>query len=867
MASAPRPNDITSDRLAVGDEVPAYFEMADDPDEIEIIDADEDGAFADMPGERIEAEPPNEGFYDNLAKCWQGGPILDRISSELLRLIEMDKEARGKRDEQYEEGIKRTGMGKEAPGGAEFEGASRAVHPMITEACIDYQSRVMKELFPHSGPVKPSILGKVTKAKTDKAQRIADHMNWQITTQIKGARTTFEVLLAQVPLGGSQFIRQRWDHVLKRPEWQFASIDKVLVPFSAANFQSAKRKTFIDRVDMIEMRQRMASGMYLEIDLAMASILAEPTASEQASRKVEGLEDPGQNLDGDRDLYETMAYLELTDDMVSALSGTGGDEKAGDFCPYLITIDEVTKQVLSVYRAWEDKDPAREPLDHMFEFEFMPWKGPYAIGFPQLIGGLSAAATGALRGLLDSAHVNNTPSGLLMKGSGTSGQSVMPDPGTLKEIDVGTEADDIRKRVMPMPFNPPSQVLFLLLGFLVEAAKGVVRSSMDDTPASGMSANTPVGTQISRVEEGLVAFTAVHGRAHAALNRLLIGLHRLNRLYLPEEIKVDAKGDEILVRREDYEGPCDVMPVSDPTIFSETQRLNQNSYIQQRSLVNPQLYKQREVELAGLRLIKWPDPESLLNDVPQAEETNAVTENLRMSLGQPVEVFPEQDHLAHIQVLLDFMKEPSLGGNPLFAPIFMPAALHHAMNHIAYFYAEHTEKTALEAAGMTAEQIKVDEPEAKQAYDRLLAMASQKVLPEIGQALGGALPVLMQAMQKLQAMQPKPPVDPAEAAVQAAAAETQRKTQADQAGNQLDTAKLQSDHALASQKQTSDAEAKDRANQIAAAAVVAKEKGDEIRAQTDLETTVRDNATAIRISEEKIASGTPSRFSNGQSMT
>lgn len=853
MAAPPRPNELPPDRLSAARDEGEYFDLADDPDEVEIVETDPGAAFADLPGQREESTPPDEGFYKNLAELLPPN-IKDQISTSLIRLIEMDKESRAKRDEQYEEGIKRTGMGKDAPGGAAFEGASRVVHPMITEACIDYQSRIMKEIFPPSGPAKPSMIGAVTKRKTEKARRVSEHMNYQITRQIKGARTTLEVLFAQVPLGGSQYIRQHWDHGAKRPDWQFASVDRVLVPFAAADFASAKRKTFIDTIDEVEFKKRIAMGMYLDLDLPRMSQVSERTRSEKASEKVEGVEDPGLNLDGDRDLYETMTYLEVTEAMLEAF-GEDPKEEQDEMAPYLVTIDVASKQMLSMYRCWEDGDSDREPIEHLFEFSFIPWRGPYGIGFPQIIGGLSGAATGALRGLLDSAHVNNIPSGLILKGSGIGGQSRMPSPGELVEIEAGTETDDVRKRVMPMPFNPPSSVLFSLLGFLVDAAKGVVRTSLDETPQN-TAPNTPVGTQISRVEEGLVVFSAIHGRAHAGMDRLLRGLHRLNRLYLPEEVKVDAAGEEIMVSREDYEGPCDVMPVSDPTIYSDLQRFGQIAAIQQRQMVVPTLYKAYAVEEAFLKLIKWPDPKSLLNEIPEAKEENAVNENLRMVLGQPVAVYPDQDHLAHIQVLLDFMKSPALGANPLFAPTFLPAALKHGMEHIAYYYATHTEATVTQAAGAAQQELAGDEPEVKQAFDKLLAQASQSVVPEIMRALQGVLPVLAQAMAQVKALQPPPPMDPATAAVQAAAAETQRKTADDQAGHQLDAAKQTSDTQIAQQK-----------NAIAAAAVNAKTSGDQLASDTKLATTDRDNATALEISESKVDSGQVSRFTNGQSMT
>jgi hypothetical protein len=837
---------------AEGIDVGEYLSIGTDPDAIQITPAEDGGAYVEMPGEgeREDQDPPDNSFYANLAAVIPPA-TQQKIVTDLLRRIEEDKDGRKKRDEQYEEGIRRTGLGKDAPGGADFEGASRAVHPMMEEACIDYESRVIKELMPLTGPVKPNVLGVPTAEKVAKADRVAAHMNYQITQQIKEARSVMETVLTQVPLGGSQFIRLFYDHRLKRQRWEFASVDKVHVPANAADFQSSHRKTFEDKISEVEYRQRVDQGMYLDLGLNPPSQQPEPTKSESASHKVEGVDPSMLNLDGDRTIYETMTYLEVTEDMAEVLDV----EEAKGLYPYLITIDENSKAMLACYRCWEDGDEAREMIDNLFEFPFIPWRGALAIGFPHIIGGLSAAATGSLRALLDSAHASNALGGYILKGAGAGGQTRQPTIGTWTELDGSLETDDIRKRVLPFSFSQPSTVLFQLLGWVTEAAKGVVRTSLDDTPADG-NQNVPVGTQMSRVEQGLVVFSAIHGRAHAAFNRLIAGMYRLNRLYLPAVLKVDASGKEIMVRRADYQGPCDVEPVSDPTIYSDQQRFAQLNYIQARAMAVPQLWKMREVELAGLKLIRWPDPEALLQPQPIPHELNAVNENLALTLGQPVQAFPEQNHLAHLQVLLDFMKSPALGANPLIAPAFLPGALKHAVEHIVYHYVQTTVAIVRNAAGKEPTELFSRDPVVKAKLDEVLAQASQGVVPSVEQAMQGAMPVLQQAMVMMKSMMPPPPMDPAAAAVQAATAETARKGAADQAGHQLDAAKLQSDTQTKQQQNAIQAER----NQIMADNASASD-------QTKIETTRLDNETALEISADRVNSGAASGFKNGESMT
>lgn len=866
----PRDRQAAIPALTEGADVAEYLELPGDPDEIVLTETPDGGAFVDMPGEREESTPPDEGFYANLAERLPDH-IRRRIVADLIQRIEEDKESRKPRDKQYEEGIKRTGLGKDAPGGADFEGASRVVHPMMTEACIDYQSRVMKELWPPSGPVKPKILGSVTTEKTERAKRKTEHMNWQTTTQMKEARAVLETTLTQVPLGGSQFIRLWQDHRLKRPRCEFASVDNIHLPANAADFASASRKTFEDKVSAVEFRQRVDAGLYIDPGLPAPSMLDEKSAAETASDKVEGVIDPTTNLDGDRSIYETQTYLDVSEEAAEAL---GDDiEQAGDLNPYLISIDVSGREMLGMYRNWEEHDPAKEPIEHLFEFPFLPWRGALSIGFPQIIGGLSAAATGALRALLDSAHIANVASGYVLKGAGISGQTRSPRPGELVEVDAGMEADDIRKRILPTGMVQPSPVLFQLLGAVTEMAKGVVRTSLDDAPAGQGNTPVPVGTQMSRVEEGLVVFSAVHGRAHAALDRFLAGLHRLNRLYLPEQVKVDAKGTEIMVRRKDYEGPCDIMPVSDPTIYSDQQRFAQLGYIQSRMMVAPQLWNAREVELAGLRLIKWPDPETLLVAPADPEEANAVVENLNMGLGKGAIVFAHQDHLAHIQAHMDFLKSPALGSNPMIAPAFLAKALPHIAEHILNFYAVHTVNTVEAAARKKVGDLLSNDEDIKGMFDQLLGQASQIIVPEVEQAVSGAMPILLEAFQHLQQLQPKPPMDPALAAVQAAQAETQRKTAADQASQQQSAAELAAkthlDAAGQQQQAQTDAEKlalQQQANAIQADRVAAIREGQQMTAQTKLATTAADNQTAMDISSAKIESGHGSSMTDGGSL-
>lgn len=752
-----------------GEELGEMLELPED-EEAEVEDTEDGGAIVRF-GEE-EAPASESEFYANLAESMPEADM-DAVAQDLLGQISKDKEARSKRDEQYEEGLRRTGLGDDAPGGASFQGASKVVHPMLTEVCVDFSARAVKELFPPEGPAKDYIFGEVTAEKVAKAERKTKYLNWQLTQQMPEFRAELEQLLTQVPLGGAQYLKLSWDANKKRPTPLFIAIDDIYLPFAATNFYSAERKTHVQYVTEIEYLQRVRSGMYRDVDLPVASVEPDYSKSEVANNKIEGRDSNAYNDDGLRTIFEIYVISDL-------------EEKYG-LAPYIISIDKITGKVLSIYRNWREDDETMEEMQWIIEFPFIPWRGAYPIGIPQMIGGISAAATGALRALLDSAHIANFPGMLKLKGGREGGQSERIDPTEVKEIEGGAFSDDIRKIAMPIPFNQPSQTLMALLGFLVEAGKGVVRTTLEDIADN--QGNMPVGTQLARIEQGMAVFSAIHARLHDAMGRTLKVLHRLNQMYLEDE-EVKSETGELLVKRSDFEGPMDVVPVSDPNIFSEAQRFAQVQAISQRALALPQIYDLRKVEERILKQLRVPNAKELLLPAPTPKELNAVNENVAATLGRPVSAFPEQDHLAHLQVHLDYLTSPVLGSSMLSAGTFIPTMLNHIKEHIALWYATHVFEVASSAAGRDISEFqKVRDPDVKKSFDQMLAAASQRVVPDAQAAFSAIPQIVQQAVGMLQQMQGmNAPVDPA---AQAMMAETQRKAAADQASIQVKQAELQ----------------------------------------------------------------------------
>jgi chaperonin GroES len=721
--------------------------------------------------------PGQSEFYANLAEDMPESELAI-IGANICDLIERDKESRKRRDEQYEEGLRRTGLGEDAPGGAAFTGASKVVHPMLTKACVDFSSRVMKEIFPTAGPAKERIIGKPTKEKFEKAQRITKFMNWQMTRQMKDFRAELEQLSTQVPLAGVQYLKLTWDARRKRPTPLFVSVDDVLLPYAATNFYTAERKTHVQYITKLEYQRRVQSGMYRDVDLPIVSLMPEPTKSERANDKIEGRNADTYNQDGLRTIFETCVYYDINDEV----------------SPYVISIDKNSQKVLSIYRNWEEDDELQDEMYHMVEFPMIPWRGAYPIGFVHMIGGLSAAATGTLRALLDSGHINNFPGLLKLKG-GSGGQTDRIDPTEVHEIEGSFGQDDIRKVMMPMPFNPPSPVLFQLMGFMIDAADTVVRTTFEELADS--NANTPVGTTLARIEQGMVVFNAIHGRIHDAMGRVLELLYRINKMYMTEQEIYDDTG-ELLAYRSDFEGPPNVMPVSDPNISTDTQRFAQTMAVVQRADAKPGLYDPYKVEEMYLRQLKVPDYENLLVAKPEVQEMNAVNENLAATLGRPIAAFPEQDHLAHLQVHLDFMLNPVFGASRLVGSVALPALLGNIKEHVVLWYVNHIVDTASDAAGTDISELMKDSTvEEKQEFDKMLAAASQSVNAQAQETLGAIPQVVEQAIQLLQQFRPPMPQDPATGMMQA---EIQRKTAADQAKVQIEAQKMQAQQQTAAQR-------------------------------------------------------------------
>lgn len=719
----------------------------------------------------------DEDFYANLA---EGIPSfkLSSIALKYIDLITKDRKAREDRDKKYEEGLRRTGMGNDAPGGATFSGASKVVHPVLAEACVDFESRAIKELFPPDGPVRTNILGEATDEESERAERKRDFMNWQLTDQIVEFRDEQEAMLTQLPLGGSQYLKMWYDERLKRPCAEFVPIDNVILPFAANNFYSAQRVTEQQDITEQTFRDRIATGLYRDIDLVRATMEPEATPPEKANEKIEGKKWQD-NEDGVRRVYHVYVYMEVDED----------SRTKGDMAPYILMIDENDTEVVGLYRNWEENDETRAKLDWLIEFKFIPWRGAYAIGLPHLMGGLAAALTGALRALLDSAHINNAATMLKLKGAKISGQSQQVDVTQVAEIEGAPGVDDIRKIAMPFPFNPPSDTLYRLLGWLTDAAKGVVTTS--EEKIADIAGTAPVGTTQALIEQGAAVFSAIHARLHDSQRRVLNVLSRINRWYLDDMYKGDMVA-ELPIRRDDFARNTDILPVSDPHIFSETQRMAQTQAVMAMMKENPDLFDRRAVIQRALRQMKVPNLQELMPTATEPVELNAAEENAAMAVGRAAFAYPHQSHLAHLQAHIDFARNPMLGSSPIIAPAYLPQAIEHIKQHLTLWYLNHMNGYVEQSLGKPVKDY--DVPGITADVDKLYALASQHVQLDAQEAFSKLQPIIQQLVQTAQQYKPQPQMTADDLVImQTSMAETQRRAQKDQMDAAYDKQKLNAD--------------------------------------------------------------------------
>lgn len=819
-----------------------------------------DTELSDMPEE-------SDDFYKNLALDMSDDE-LQKLSDDLLGKIETDKETLEKRDKNYADGIRNSGISDQPTNkGADFQGSNSVVYPIIEEVNLDFSARAIKSLLPSDGLVKTQIIGPNTEEKLQRAAAKRTYMNWQLAHQMVEFRTEMEKTISQVGYSGVQYVKIWYDNNWKRPRVQFVPVDKVYMPEDASNFYITWRKTHHIKLPLADILAMMKAGIYKDVILTGAA-KPEMSSAEEARREVSGFtkESMTDNIDEIRGLYESFVNLSLDDDYAESMEA-----------PYLVVIDELERKILAIYRNWDKDDMTRKPIDYLFEFPCFPWTGPYPIGFVHVIQDIAKAMTGSLRALLDAAHINNAPALLKLKGAKMSGQNLNVNLAQIVEIDAAANINDINKLFMNIPFNPPSPVLVQLMDFMNTTVRNLIGTVSEKIPDVGSEA--PVGTTLALIEQGEKVFSSIHLRLHYAMQRVFQAIHRLNGIYL-EDDRVRMELGEQIVTREYFTGPCDIIPVSDPNIFSEGQRHAQIQAVMQMAAQYPQIYDMRMLNLRWLETIKVSDPESLLLPSDQPESIDPVQENIMAASQKPPSVFADQDHMAHIMTHWGAYKNP-LTNNILFSnPNSQAMIVSHVVEHMQFLYAKVMNEVLSQSAGVadisqlpqpndkeTAYQAKQAQAQAA-ATPHTLLVYQQKVAPFAQEVLQEWQRIQQMQQQQQQEMMMK---DPSMRMAAIAQSETQRKAAKDQAENaikmqelQLEAAKEQHDQQMDMAKVAVDSKQVlvDKEKNMVDMAVSAQ------KVQKDLAINQQDNETAAAIAAARLRQqGTAGHMINGNSLT
>ena len=534
-----------------------------------------------------------------------------------------------------------------------FKGASGVTHPVLAESVTQFQSQAYKELLPADGPVRTQIVGLIDSQKEQQSERVRDFMNYQIMTVMKEYEPEFDQMLFYLPLSGSTFKKVYYDAILGRAVSKFIPAEDLVVPYSATSLDDADAIIHVLKISENDLRKQQVSGFYKDVELGQPAIKTDPIKEKE--RELEGVRIERQ--DNIYTLLECHVNLDI-EGFEDKDPQTG--EPTGIKLPYVVTIEESSREVLSIKRNYKSDDPLKNRTNYFVHFKFLPGLGFYGFGLIHMIGGLSRTATSALRQLLDAGTLANLPSGFKMRGIRVRDDAQPLQPGEFRDVDA--PGGNLRDAFMPLPFKGPDQVLLQLMGIVVDAGQRF--ASIADAQVGDMNQQAAVGTTMALLERGSRVMSAIHKRIYGALKNEFELLAKVFATYLPPTYPYDVVGGTREIKAADFDDKIDILPVADPNIFSQTQRINLAQTEMQLAMSNPQMHNLYQVyrtmyEAIGVKNIDLilPPPQPPTPTDPSIEHINAMT-------GQPFQAFAGQDHTAHIEAHLNFMQLNMIQNNP-----------------------------------------------------------------------------------------------------------------------------------------------------------------------------------------------------------
>lgn len=664
-----------------------------------------------------------DDFYANLVEQMDPDDLIG-IGEDVYEKFEADKNSRAEWEAMFERGFDLLGLKLEETT-EPFEGAATAVHPLLIESAVKFQSRASQELFPSSGPVKAQVLGDVSVDKQKQANRVQNFMNYQVTEMMPEYFDEFERMLFHLPLIGSAFKKVYFDASVNRPVSEFVPIDQFYVSYYATDLRRADRYTHVLYRSPREIASAMYSGMYAEVDMPDA-YLPEQSELTQKMDTVLGLS-PSSDTDMQYVLLEQHCYLDI--------------EGHGYECPYIVTIEETTRKVLSIRRNWNENDKNKEKKMFFTHYRFVPGFGFYGLGLIHFLGNLTMSATAAMRNLIDAGQFSNLPGGFKAKGVRVVGDNDPIAPGEFKEVEA--TGMDLTKSIVPLPYKEPSGTLFQMLQFV--AGAGQKFADTTEQVITEGSNYGPVGTTMALLEASSKFFSAIHKRLHKSQRDEFKILARINYESLPAEYPYDVPGVTEAIFKRDFDGRVDVVPVSDPNIPSSAHRLMMAQMVMQQAQQSPPgMFNMEELNRTLLNAANIPNLDRILPDKPTAQPLDPVTDIEAAVKGLPIKAFDGQNHDAHIQVKTMFIQDPANGGNPIMQRV-VPILQANIQEHVVKKYEE-------QVNGITRQmmsQMPVD-GQNPQVIEQVMAQAAQQVM-QANMAAAQQGPSPEQAMVQMEA--------------------------------------------------------------------------------------------------------------------
>ena len=687
-------------------EVEVMLEQGRMGPDIDIIQEEDGGATIDF-------DPNKAGstgdFYENLADILSEDDLTS-ISTDLVGDFKMDRDSRSEWEDAYTKGLDLLGF-KYNERSQPFQGASGVTHPLLAESVTQFQAQAFKEMLPPQGPVKTAILGVETPEVIAQADRVQDFMNYQITTVMEDYTPDMDQLLFHLPLAGSAFKKVYYDGGKDRCVSKFVPSEDLVVNYMATDLETAERVGQIVKMTRNELRKLQIAGFYRDIEVEESD---EESKIQAKYDKIEGVEKT-EYADNAYTLYEIHCNLDIPG-FEDKDAKTG--EETGIELPYVVTIDEGSGKILSIYRNYKENDPLKKKIQYFVHYKFLPGLGFYGFGLIHMLGGLSRTATATLRQLIDAGTLSNLPAGFKARGLRIRDDDTPLQPGEFRDVDAPGGA--IRDGLMPLPYKGPDQVLFQLLGFCVDAGKRF--AAVADMKIAETNTNAPVGTTLAMMEQGAKVMSAIHKRLHYAQKIEFKLLARVFSTSLPGEYPYQVVGGNQTVKQTDFDDRIDVVPVSDPNMFSMSQRVAMAQLQLQLAQSNPESHNLQEAYRRMYLALGVDNIEALLPPPPQPQPTDPGLENSISLLGKPLKAFEGQDHQAHIEAHRAFMSSMLVKSN---LPV-MSILQAHISEHVSLM----ARQTVMEQMAPQMQQMQQD-PQAQQQMQMQIESAIARQIAEM----------------------------------------------------------------------------------------------------------------------------------------